>query len=371
MFKIDKENLKDNIWIKTVREEMEMKLLGAENIIEEALEISEQSGGPYPYIQALEGDLKNIKRLKLRIYDFLQGTVSAESLSVEHDKLSTISKKMKESGEVDPSLQELVKGLRDEYKDIIKGFFDKGILERDMDSYIDDISSFHPVMDCLYNLVKLFGERYGEKKLEKGILDFNDLEHFTLEALESEDVRDELSESYKYIFIDEYQDSNIVQETIIGKIKRNDNLFLVGDVKQSIYRFRLADPSLFIEKYNSYSKDLDSQDIRIDLSKNFRSRKEILDGVNFIFENIMSEELGEVEYTEDAHLYVGANYESSEDDSIEVNIIEKSNDIMESFLEDESDDGNDIDLVLEEMTDAEVEASMVVEKIKGMIANKN
>ncbi len=370
MFNIDKENLNDNIWIKTVREEMEMKLIGAENIIEEALEITKQESGPYPYLEALEGDLKNIKKLKLKIYDFLEGRLKAEDLNIEHDKFKSISKKMKESGEIDPGLQDIVKGLRDEYKGIIKGFFDKGILERDMDSYIEDVLSFYPVMNCLSELVKLFGERYGQKKIEKGILDFNDLEHFTLAALESEEVREELNESYKYIFIDEYQDSNIVQETIIGKIKREDNLFLVGDVKQSIYRFRLADPSLFIEKYNSYSKDLDSKDIRIDLSKNFRSRKEILDGVNFIFENIMSRELGEVDYTEDAHLYVGADYESTEDDSIEVNIIEKSNDSIESYLEEESEDGNDIDLALEEITDAEVEATMVADKIKNMIGKK-
>ena len=239
-----------------------------------------------------------------------------------------------------------------------------------MESYIKDALEFYPVMNCLYEVVKLFGERYSEKKLEKGILDFNDLEHFALTALESADVREELQSSYEYIFIDEYQDSNIVQETIISKVKKDNNLFLVGDVKQSIYRFRLADPSLFIEKYNNYSKDIDSKNRRIDLSKNFRSRKEVLDGVNFIFEHIMSKELGEVDYTEDAHLYVGAEYEDLGDSSIEVNIIEKSNESVESFIDDEIDTDNDIDFALEEMTDAEVEATLVADRITKLIGQK-
>ena len=368
MFDIDRNNLEDNIWIKTVKEEIDIKLIGAKDIIEEAIFISNQDGGPAPYIPSLLGDLENIEDLKLKINGFMAGKVPAKDLNVKHPTLKGVTKAMKEDGTVDEVLQDTVKDLRDEYKKIITSL-KEGILERDMESYLVDIVEFYPVMDCLYKLVRLFGEKYAEKKLEKGILDFNDLEHFTLQALESEDVREELRECYRYIFIDEYQDSNIVQETIIGKIKREDNLFLVGDVKQSIYRFRLADPSLFIEKYNSFSKDKDSINRRIDLSKNFRSRKEILDGVNFIFKNIMSRELGEVDYTEDAHLYVGANYENLDDNSIEVNIIEKSNELAESYWED-NDFENDIDFGLEEMTDAEVEATLLVEKIKGLMDKK-
>ncbi len=370
MFNIDREHLDENIWINTVKEEIEVKLEGASSIIKEAIVVSKQEYGPEPYLEALFSDLENIEILKLKIDKYVEGKLSVDDLTVSHIKLKTISKKMKEEGIIDEGLQNIVKNLRDEYKKVIKSLFENGLLERDMNSYIKDSLEFYPVMDCLYHLVKLFGEKYSEKKLEKGILDFNDLEHFALKALENEDVRDELKSCYDYIFIDEYQDSNIVQETIISKVKREDNLFLVGDVKQSIYRFRLADPSLFIEKYNSYSKEQDSKNRRIDLSKNFRSRKEVLDGVNFIFKNIMSTELGEVDYTEDAHLYVGAEYEDLEDRSIEVNIIEKNNEVVESFVEEEIDTENDIDFSLEEMSDAEVEATLVVDKIKNLIGKK-
>lgn len=360
MFDMEKNDLSENIWIETLEEELKVKLIGAKNTIEEAILITNQDSGPMPYLDALNADLENVEKLKQNIDDFFLGKIKSEDLIISHPKLKTISKKMKEDGTVDEQLQEVVKGLREEYKKIINSLFDGGVLERNMSSYIKDLEEFYPVMNCLYELVKSFGERYKEKKLEKGILDFNDLEHYALEALEHEEVREELRNCYDYIFVDEYQDSNIVQETIINKIKREDNLFLVGDVKQSIYRFRLADPSLFIDKYNSYSKEQNSLNTRIDLSKNFRSRKEILDGVNFIFKNIMSRELGEVDYNGDAYLYVGADYKSLGDDFIEVNIIEKSSEGLEYSEE-------DIDLALEEMTNAEIEANLIATKIKDLL----
>lgn len=236
MFNMDRENLDENIWIITVKEELEIKLEGAVNIIKEAILVSKQEYGPKPYLDALMSDLENIKNLKEKIDEYIHGKLGVKDLIIKHNKFKTISKKMKEEGVIDESLQNIVKNLRDEYKKVIKSLFEEGLLERNMDSYIKDSIEFYPVMDCLYNLVKLFGETYSEKKLEKGILDFNDLEHFALEALESEDVREELKNCYDYIFIDEYQDSNIVQETIIGKVKKENNLFLVGDVKQSIVR---------------------------------------------------------------------------------------------------------------------------------------
>ena len=136
-------------------------------------------------------------------------------------------------------------------------------------------------------------------------------------------MAEEYRERFKYIFIDEYQDSNIVQETLIQSIKREDNLFMVGDVKQSIYRFRLADPTLFIEKYETFGHEKEDIDRRIDLFKNFRSRGEILDGVNYIFRHIMSKELGEIDYDEKYTLYRGTDFEPISDPSIEVNLIEK------------------------------------------------
>ena len=362
MFDMDISDIEDNIWVKTIVSEIDVKLIGAENIINEAILVCKEDGGPEPYLEALHGDLENIDLLRLKIEDYIVGNLGATDLKVQHPKLKSINKKMKEELFLDDALQKAVKDLRDEAKKIVDSLTKDGVLDRDMESYVSDIKDFHPVMDYLYKVVKLFGDRFSEKKLEKGILDFNDLEHFTLRALESEDVREELRDTYEYIFIDEYQDSNIVQETIIEKIKRDDNLFLVGDVKQSIYRFRLADPSLFIDKYLSFDRDENSKNRRIDLSKNFRSRKEILDGVNFIFKNIMTESLGEIDYTEDAYLYDGAKYEESLDSRVELNIIEKSDNNLEY-----DDEESDIDYNLSDLSDAEVEANMVADKIKKLI----
>lgn len=365
MFDIDIEDIEENIWVKTIIGEIDVKLIGAENIIDEAITLCKEDGGPEPYLEALDGDLENIDMLRLKIEDYIVGNLRATDLKVKHPKLKSISKKMKEEQCLDDDIQKIVKELRDEAKKIVDSLTKNGVLDRDMEDYVKDIKDFYPVMDYLYKVVKSFGERFGEKKLEKGILDFNDLEHFTLKALESEDVREELRNTYEYIFIDEYQDSNIVQETIIEKIKREDNLFLVGDVKQSIYRFRLADPSLFIDKYLSFERDKKSKNRRIDLSKNFRSRKEILDGVNFIFKNIMSKELGEIDYTEDAYLYDGVEYAKSADSRVELNIIEKG-----SADTDYDDEESEIDLNLSDISVAEVEANMIAGKIKVLLETK-
>ncbi|WP_050354396.1 helicase-exonuclease AddAB subunit AddA [Gottschalkia purinilytica] len=373
MFDMDKEKLSESLWIKTIKEDISIRLDGARNLIEEAISISRQEGGPEPYIEALEGDLLNIKHLESIIEEYILGNLDINDVNISHPKLKSISKK----SNVEEILKKEVTSLRDEYKKIIDNLLKKNILSRSLDSYLEDIRDLYPIMKYLYELVLSFGNLYGEKKLEKGLLDFNDLEHFTLKILENEEVREEFKKCYDYIFIDEYQDSNIVQETIINRIKRDNNLFFVGDVKQSIYRFRLADPSLFIDKYTTYSKNGESINKRIDLSQNFRSRKEILDGVNFIFKNIMSKSIGEVDYTEDAFLYNGAKYENIDDSSIEVNIIEKDGvtlslerekDISED--EDSEGKGNEVDRNLEEMSDAEIEAKIIASKINKLLGKK-
>ena len=129
-------------------------------------------------------------------------------------------------------------------------------------------------METLGRLAMDLGDHYRSKKQEQGMVDFNDLEHYALSILEYPEAVEEYRERFDYIFVDEYQDSNLIQETIVNRIKSRDNVFLVGDVKQSIYRFRLADPTLFMEKYEHYKDDDSALDRRIHLSKNFRSRKE-------------------------------------------------------------------------------------------------
>ena len=163
-------------------------------------------------------------------------------------------------------------------------------------------------VETLVRLVKTFSERFSRVKKEKGLIDFNDLEHYALEILSKKDpvtnkrIPTDIAETYrrqfKEVFIDEYQDTNMVQETILQLVKKpgeaTGNLFMVGDVKQSIYRFRLAEPNLFIGKYARFTKDGHNTGLRIDLSQNFRSRKEVLDATNFIFKQLMATRVGEI-----------------------------------------------------------------------------
>ena len=166
-----------------------------------------------------------------------------------------------------------------------------------------------PQLRTLISLTEEFSSRYGAKKDLLGVLDFSDIEHFSLRILESEDVRKEYREKFDHIFIDEYQDSNMVQETLISRIARPDNVFRVGDVKQSIYKFRLAEPELFLEKYAAFKAGKDPDAEVIDLNKNFRSKKEIIELVNRIFRALMTPGTTGMEYTDDEALQKGVAYD--------------------------------------------------------------
>jgi len=225
--------------------------------------------------------------------------------------------------DVDRDRQEIAKGIRDDVKAGIKRLREKIIAANSTD-IASDLKALYPKMRCLAGLVKLLAEKYSEKKSRKSVADFNDLEHFCLEILaekgEDGTVRPSKAalgyrERFDEILVDEYQDSNLVQETIISMISRADsgepNVFMVGDVKQSIYRFRQARPELFLEKYRTYRTDKGNSYRKILLFKNFRSRKGILDAVNFIFGQIMSAGAGELDYTDDEALHEGAVFEEA------------------------------------------------------------
>lgn len=355
MFNMNQEELEDSIWMNTIKESIIVDLSGAKDLINEAINICKKPSGPDAYLEALESDLENIKSLEEGLNNHGISTFNERLESIAHDRLKRVSK------DVNEELKNEVQKLRNSYKDIIDKSFKKDMLSKSMDRYLSEINYLHPLMNYLYNLIVEFSNLYTNKKLEKGIIDFNDLEHYALKILENEEVRKEYTDKFEYIFVDEYQDSNIVQETIVNRIKRDNNLFFVGDVKQSIYRFRLADPTLFLEKYNSYAKKELPLNKRIDLSQNFRSRKEILDLVNYIFKNIMSEELGELKYDEDAFLYEGAKYENHNDGTtpIEIAIIEKRTEGIE-----------DLDEEIEEMQSIEVEARIIANKIKELVGKK-
>lgn len=191
-------------------------------------------------------------------------------------------------------------------------------------------------------------------------MDFSDYEHFALQILTNEDgLPSEIAESYRQhfqeILVDEYQDTNRVQEKILSCIKTGDehngNLFMVGDVKQSIYKFRQADPSLFIEKYQRFTIDGDGTGRRIDLSQNFRSRKEVLSTTNYIFKHMMDEQVGEVKYDEAAQLYYGAPYDES-DHPVNLKVLVEAD-------QEHSD-----------LTGSEQEAYFIVEQVKDILEHQ-
>ncbi|HZK37737.1 MAG TPA: UvrD-helicase domain-containing protein, partial [Clostridia bacterium] len=344
-FALSIEDFNDSNWVKTIKDRINIRLKGAMDFLNDALIIARKPGGPKSYEDAILSDIDQISRL----HDNLHLSVMSFHRilnDIEHDRL-------KASKDSDPVMREECKELRDKAKDII-GDIKDNIFAADPEEYVEDLNKLYPLMDYLYKLVVAFTDRYSEKKAERGIVDFNDLEHYALRILADEPVAQEYRERFEYIFIDEYQDSNIVQETLIQSIKRKDNLFMVGDVKQSIYRFRLADPTLFIEKYETFGNTAEDTDRRIDLFKNFRSRSEILNGVNYIFKYIMSKELGEIDYDDRAALYQGVNFESDKDSSIEVNLIEKETD-------------EDMEEELQELADIEVEAHIVADRIKELL----
>ena len=226
------------------------------------------------------------------------------------------------------SVKDLREGWKKQITSIKEMFFFQSYeeMKKDMELCV-------PVVRVLIDLVKEFQEKYARKKAEKNIIDFRDMEHFALKiltrktenGLEPTEVAKEYQEQFEEVMIDEYQDSNLIQEAILTSVSRmssgRNNLFMVGDVKQSIYRFRLSRPELFMEKFDTYSLT-DGSCQRIDLHKNFRSRSQVLDSTNAVFERIMTKNLGKITYDSAAALNVGASYPETNECDTEVLILE-------------------------------------------------
>ena len=342
----DVESIKASEWMKLLWKNVLADLEQAKGLAEEARKLCFSPGGPYLYDDALSSDLLLIRDAQEKAltgdFDGTRAVLGSPAFA----RLST--KKPKEP--VDDLLKEQVKALRENEKDILKDlgsrYFTVG--EEELPLLLECCRE--PV-EMLVELTREFIRLYGEKKKEKNILDFTDMEHFALEIL-MERVADEgeagyrmsqaareLSMKYDEVMVDEYQDSNLVQEMITtcvsGWAKKSKNIFMVGDVKQSIYRFRLARPELFMEKYKKYMLT-DSEEQRIDLHKNFRSRSQVLSCANFIFRQIMGEDLGGIAYDEAAALYPGAVFpEGARDEflSTEVLLVEKDSEELEDLME--------------------------------------
>ena len=357
MLRVSGENLNDSPWMKAVRDDVTLQFQGAEEALQSALRICCDDDGPMVYEEALQDDIRNINHIKAMLESGFENFV-ASIYNMAFMPLKQLRGKAKEG--ISPEKQETVKQLREEYKAIMANI-KKMIPCRNLSDFASDINHMYLSMKSLYNIISDLDAEFKARKMDKSIADFNDVEHYALQILRQEDICQRYKEKFKYIFIDEYQDSNNLQEELLGRIKRRNNMFMVGDVKQSIYRFRLSDPTIFNEKSNSYpGQDTPGFDRRIDLTQNFRSRKEILSGINYLFSNIMNRTLGEVDYNEAVFLNPGAEFkECGEECFTELTIIDKN-----------SSESEDLDDEIRSMKTAELEATVAAQKIKELL-NKN
>jgi ATP-dependent helicase/nuclease subunit A len=249
-------------------------------------------------------------------------------------------------------IKDHVKGFRERAKDIIRKELQPRFFSATFFTSISDINMTYENGKMLYRILESFHQIYSGIKREKSLLDFSDIEHFAIEILRNPEAAQEYKEKFQYIFIDEYQDSNLLQETIIDTIKRHNNVFMVGDIKQSIYKFRLAEPEIFQKKYALYKDPATVDSTKIDLNSNFRSKESIIQAVNGIFVNLM-------EYDKDAALYRGIPDIQFPDTPVELVIVNGTGGVSEEL---EYNDEN-----IEEMKATELEAVAAAQIIKEVL----
>jgi len=298
-----------------------IELKGIMEMVKEAKKIAENAEGLSKYLERIISDESRLAPLQ-KVLEGSWDNIAENFSNIELDKLGRCGK------DADKDAQDRVKGIREDYKKALKGIKEQ-YFTLPTEAIMEEIEHLYPAVEALVNITIDFSDRYSEEKKSKSMVDFNDLEHMCLKILLEEGTDGKvkssktalaLKERYVEILVDEYQDSNEVQEVMLTAVSRADlgqpNMFMVGDVKQSIYRFRQARPDLFMSKYNSYTTDSDANSMKIQLFKNFRSRKTVVDAVNFIFKQIMSDNVGELDYTDEEALNPGAIFTENENPAL-------------------------------------------------------
>ena len=257
----------------------------------------------------------------------------------------------------------------------------KEVLIYDSESAYRDIFAMYEILNILKDVIFAFDEEFMKKKKERNIIDLNDIEHYALKILVKKDengnyvgteVAKKYREKFEEIAIDEYQDSNQVQEYILSTVSKGNNLFMVGDVKQSIYKFRQACPELFLDKYDRYDLNGNDDGLKIQLFKNFRSRDNVLQITNEVFKTIMSKELGDIDYTEEEYLNLGAAFEEHENslDIAELDIIDLKEESTLCWKDDEEVIDEELDEFVNQLEKEQIEATFVAKRIKEIIDSK-
>jgi ATP-dependent helicase/nuclease subunit A len=352
-------------YVKHLLDDVRLRLEGAKECIHKATEAALLPEGPAPRITVFESDAHLLEKLIDAANDSWTALYTAMQ-DVEWAALPRIKR-----SSYNEELLKKTDSLRTKAKEEV-GKLKEELFSRPPEKYLQDLGAMHPVVKKLVELVKEFGLRFQKMKRDKSMVDFTDLEHFCLEILaESSEntltpspVALQYRERFAEVLVDEYQDTNFVQESILQLVTKETehegNLFMVGDVKQSIYRFRLAEPGLFLSKYKRFTQDGFESGMRIDLAKNFRSRQEVLAGTNFVFKQIMGENVGEIRYDADAELKLGADYPESGDTAAELLIIDQN-------TKAESEEAEEDEFV--DLETSQLEARLIASRIQEMVAS--
>lgn len=369
------QDLRDTLWGRAMWDDQQAEIDRIADRIEQMEPLLESPVGPKKWDKVYQEQLAALAQLK--------GAQTWSDMVDVCRNLDTFTKasftslgKALEKGEVDGALADEFKSLGSQNKDSLKGM-KNGLFHIDESVLQQQFKDQYPLIHNLVELTIAFHKAYDEAKKEQGIMDFSDLEHLCLALLVEPGTEDEpqpsevaleLQDTFKEIMVDEYQDTNGVQETIINLISRVDNRFYVGDVKQAIYSFRMADSSLFMNKYNTYGLMNDAVERRIDLAKNFRSHENILATTNFIFYQIMTQEAAELDYGEKESLIPGRIVEDAPSDwvggAVELHLLDTS----DTNRSDETD--GDSETAGDEPENNERELDFIIQKIKELHASK-
>jgi ATP-dependent helicase/nuclease subunit A len=434
----DIDSLMTSQWGIVIRKGIFNRINEGLNLLEQANDITMRPGGPAIYAGTLQTDIEKVQILVKYLLKGDWAEVEKQyPLVVDFSRLPPLRSKAKKSStgnsqanseqglkfqdslEIDEHIQKMLqkecKELRDSAKKKLNSLKEE-VFAFSIEQQIPRLREMGIMAKTLGNLVIEFSQRYALVKTKRNVLDFTDLEHFAIRLLEEDGqpslIAQGLQKMFSEVLVDEYQDINSVQERILQMVSRNEelpNLFMVGDVKQSIYRFRMADPSLFLTKYDSlvhWKPNLTGEDqpsrLVIDLNRNFRSRIEIVKGVNFLFRQIMTSEVGEISYDDQAALQYGASFISGQDhlptaegpievhlidaESIKDNLLsnghqENTGEVMQDFAEKQDSDlpqetiateeeqpPESLDnLSAEDLDNARIEARLVSERIQELI----
>lgn len=369
------QDLRDTLWGRAMWDDQQAEIDRIADRIEQMEPLLESPVGPKKWDKVYQEQLAALTQLK-------EAQTWSDMVDVCRN-LDTFTKasftslgKALEKGEVDGALADEFKSLGSQNKDSLKDM-KNGLFHIDESVLQQQFKDQYPLIHNLVELTIAFHKSYDEAKKEQGIMDFSDLEHLCLALLVEPGTEDdpqpsevalELQETFKEIMVDEYQDTNGVQETIINLISRVDNRFYVGDVKQAIYSFRMADSSLFMNKYNTYGLMNDAVERRIDLAKNFRSHENILTTTNFIFYQIMTQEAAELNYGEKESLIPGRIVEDAPSDwvggAVELHLLDTSDTNRSDETEGDSETAGD------EPENNERELDFIIQKIKELHASK-